>query len=226
LNSYYGTKALTSIDDWKPVVGEKNWVKSRSAYELAHAWGAVTGFPDSVARALSDTEFAELTVQHGVVEMPVYLDTLKAPSMTDLMLYCDSPTGGPVVVGVEAKATERFDEPVAKWALTNSQVAPTKAARLAFLSEGLGIEISAESPIRYQLLHRTYSVISEARRVAATRGIVLFHSFSDANAQNWEDFKIFADFLGVRDVEKERLMRWHRNEPEIYFLWVEDQISQ
>lgn len=184
MNTYYGVKPLNRIAEWEPIVSTKNWVPTRSAYELAHSWGAVDGFPDPVAKALANTEFAGLRVQHGVVEMPVYLDTFKAPSMTDLMVYCDGSDGKPVVIGVEAKADESFDKTVERWVRPKGEMSPTRKARLAFLSDGLGIEISTDSELRYQLLHRTYSVISEARRVRVAQGIVLVHSFSDANPQN------------------------------------------
>lgn len=37
---------------------------------------------------------------------------------------------------------------------------------------------------------------------------------------------MFADSLGIEKIEKGRLMRWDRHEPEIQFLWVEDQIAK
>src|SRR6266571_2495499 len=84
---FYGVNKIGSISEWQRIIPAEHWVPGRSAYELAHHWHGCDGFPSRVAAALQPA-FPRLIPDYGMVEMPVFLDTLKAPSRTDIMLYC------------------------------------------------------------------------------------------------------------------------------------------
>jgi hypothetical protein len=87
---FFGYKRLATIDDWRGLAGEDNWVPAHSAYELAHAWQPAGGPPqrihDAIEQAGHDV-LKGLTIDLCLVEKPVFLDNYRAPSMTDVMAY-------------------------------------------------------------------------------------------------------------------------------------------
>src|SRR5688572_27083858 len=101
---FYGMIRLRTPEDWKGLAG--GWSPRKSAYELAHSWQSAGGFPAAVSQALDQSSHEVL---HGLrldvalVEKPVFLDTLKGPSMTDIMGYARNTADQLVVVGVEGK---------------------------------------------------------------------------------------------------------------------------
>jgi len=222
----YGAKELRSISDWQSIIPPKHWVPTRSAYELAEHWHGCKGFPSSVSKVLARA-FPNLTCNYGMVELPVFLDNFKAPSRTDIMLYCSTPAGDSVVVGVEGKTTEPFDAPVAVWVRDgHSMPTPSRSKRLLFLSELLGVTVSPDARFGYQLVHRTASVISECLLRGASSGVLLIHSFSDAAPTNWSDFHAFTSTLGIQEVQQSSLAGpveiGPKHDVKIYFAWVSD----
>jgi hypothetical protein len=223
---FYGVKELNSLRDWEGIIPTKHWVPTRSAYELAHHWFGRDGFPARVAAVLQPA-FPRLIPSYGMVELPVFLDTAKAPSRTDIMFYCHTQGGNTVVVGVEGKSTEPFDDPVAIW-VRDGQHTPTlsRTRRLQFLSKLLGVSISPDASFGYQLVHRTASVISECLLRGATSGIVVVHSFSNAASKNWSDFQLFTSTLGVSDIQKDTLAGPIQLGPthdlDMFFSWIRD----
>ena len=104
---FYGVKDLGSVADWQANANAAHWVRGHSAYELAHSWASCDRFPPRVKAALQPLS-RELVPQYGIVEMPTFLDTPKAPSRTDLMLYCRTAADEPAVIGVEGKSAGRL----------------------------------------------------------------------------------------------------------------------
>ena len=110
----FGYKQLSRIDDWREIVGEKNWVPTRSAYELAHRWHG-SSIPMRVKEVFDRggiPELQSLRLACLYVEHRTFLDTLVAPSCTDIIAHCRTLDDLPLVVGVEGKSTEPFDEPI------------------------------------------------------------------------------------------------------------------
>ena len=91
------------------------------------------------------------------------------------MLYCRTQKDEPVVIGVEGKATETFDNPVTKW-IRDGGIEPTESRvrRLQFLADLLGKPIPRDATFGYQLVHRTASVVSECILHARRREPLLF----------------------------------------------------
>jgi hypothetical protein len=229
MTQFYAVRKLDRVADWKDIVTAKNWVPTRSAYELAHAWQGRRGFPPSIRKALDSAgpPFSSLRVRYGLVEMFVLLDTLQAPSRTDLMLYCRTSNDEPVVIAVEAKATEKFDNPIHIWVRGRASTAKrTRIRRLKFLSELVGIEFAPDSPLRYQLLHRTASAVSESLLHGASVCALIVHSFADC-ADNWSDFAAFTEALGIRSIQQGVLsapvLLGPRQDITAHFLWITDQ---
>jgi hypothetical protein len=208
----FGVKQLKKIDDWIDVVSRKNWVPSRSAFELAHKWHNTLQFPERVAQVLctsAEPSLRDLHREYAIVEMPTFLDTQKGPSWTDIMVYARNATGDPVVIGVEGKADELFDEEVRHWVRDSRQLErqpkTSRLNRLDYLSRILRITVGSDSELRYQLLHRTAATVLEAEKIVARSAIVLVHSFDDSDAQNWNDYVSFLNYLGIQHPEKMKL---------------------
>jgi len=204
--TFFGYKRLTTVDDWRGLAGENKWVPRRSAYELAHAWQAAGGLPPQIRDALDQSEHEHLKgldVDLCLVEKPVFLDTNRAPSMTDVMAYGRNAIGQRVVFAVEGKADEVFALRVCSWVRGDEPEAnlslPPRASRqrrLRFLARHLALDIGTESRLRYQLLHRTVSAVLEAQLHGAEAAVVLIHAFGREAPENWRDFSDFIQELG------------------------------
>jgi len=146
--------------------------------------------------------FADCLSDLCLVEKPVFLDTKFGPSMTDLMGYACNAKGDAVVL-----------EP-----------RPTRARRLEFLSKHLSRTISSDSPIRYQLLHRTVSAVLEAQLHGAAAAVVLVQSFGPDTAANFSDFSEFLNELGGGTGATKRVVSGpyqlgEQRDMPTYFLW-------
>jgi len=77
--SFFGMKRLSRPEDWKPIVGKKNWVEGCSAFELAYKWQCVRNFPENVWKLMKngpDPLLLGLQAEQWIVEKPVYLGNL------------------------------------------------------------------------------------------------------------------------------------------------------
>jgi hypothetical protein len=204
----YGMRRLHNVRDWEAIAERRHWRPGRSAYELAHKWLPATIPPSQVAQLLRSGPpvLESLRFELCVVEKPVVLDTLKGPSMTDLMAYARNQGGDRVVLAVEGKTDETFGLRVFSWIRgdkelqqPDGQPRPSRERRLLFLASQLGLSITADSRLRYQLLHRTASAILEAAQLGAAAAVVVIHSFAGegADADNWKDFSEFLRLLGL-----------------------------
>lgn len=229
---FFGVCELGRTEDWRAIVGSDKWVPTCSAFELAHKWHGCEKFPNRVQSVLATfgAPFAGLSIRYGMVEMPTFLDTLNAPSRTDLMLYCRTRNKELVVMGVEGKATEPFGPPVRKWVRGGrGNPTPSRARRLRFLSDILGVDIPVDAEFGYQLIHRTACVVSECILHGAKVGLVVVHSFSERNPKNWRDFCDFAKTIGIsiddgdKDVLKGGATLGPKKEVAMHLAWVCDQ---
>jgi len=226
----YGYKQLSKADDWRDIVGADKWVPTRSAYELAQRWHAGS-FPPSVRDAFQRSgvpELQSLRVACLYVEHPTFLDTFHRPSCTDIMVHCRTTDNRPVIVGVEGKATEPFAEPVQQWITSSDgEPAPTRLRRLQHLSQMLGITIPPDSSLRYQLVHRTASIVNEAALHGAAAAVVLVHSFAESPDINWLDFQVFLRHLGTEPAPKNTFTApcplGPRRDIPTHFIWITDE---
>lgn len=204
---FFGMLKLAGPDSWKGLAGEDKWRATRSAYELAYAWHGAGGIPPRIRDVFAASgyqELAKLKLEIGFVEKPVFLDTPLGPSMTDIMGYARNAAGEPVILAVEGKATESFGLPVRAWVrgdvpVPAAEIAPrsTRVQRLEFLTERLGLPADVESPLYYQLLHRTVSAILEATLAGASAAVLLVHSFAKDDDVNWAAYSAFVQALGA-----------------------------
>lgn len=234
---FFGYLKLRNPSDWDGLAGA--WVPGRSAYELAHSWQPAGGLPPSIKQALETSDcaaFQNLTLDLCLVEKPVFLDTRVGPSMTDIMAYGRSKKNELIIIGIEGKADESFGQRTYAWVRGDSidppldaVLVPTRARRLAFLSEHLRATIDTNSRIRYQLLHRTASVVLEAVLHEAAVALVLVHAFGPMCPKNWDDYTAFLSQLGLSGVEPSRVTGpvFLGKEVDVptYFLWCQDPIA-
>jgi hypothetical protein len=232
-------RRINSVDDWQTIAEPRHWKPGRSAYELARKWQPSTIPPASVAKLLEgcDPVVEHLKFEVCVVEKPVVLDTLRGPSMTDLMAHARNAQGERVVIAVEGKTDETFGLRVFSWVRGDRELPkpvgeprPSRLRRLEFLAAQLGRPIDMNSPLRYQLLHRTVSAVIEAAQCGATAAVVVVHSFAavDSDQANWKDFE---EFLGAFRLQagKDRLVGpAGLGSPislPVYFGWASDSSS-
>lgn len=236
----FGVRCLTDLEDWIPVVSEANWRPGKSAYELGHHWHQSQGFPPAVRSVLTAAPppLNELDINYLVVEKPTFLDTWKAPSWTDIMVYCQTQEGRTIIVAVEGKSDEPFGSVVSDWVRDNDRKeegqfwrAPiaTRVRRLRFLADLLRLEIPVDSPLRYQLLHRTASAILEANLHGASAALVLVHSFSERLEANWNDYCTFLNAIGLNAPQKGVVTGLASlggaAEVGVYFAWAVDKTN-
>lgn len=234
--AFFGMKKLGRAEDWEGLAGDGKWRETRSAYELAHAWhgSGAGGIPRGITEAFDASGIAELSglkLEVGFVEKPTFLDTPKGPSMTDIMGYARNRSGDPVILCIEGKATEPFGEPVNLWVRNRGEEAlESRMRRLAYLADRLGVEVDSESTLYYQLLHRTVSAILEAVLHGAGSAVLLVHSFSEANPENWRAYSEFLAKLGAPNPEKRKISGpiavGSGTGPRLFALWYDDQPRQ
>jgi len=149
------------------------------------------------------------------------------------MVYARTKDKDAVIVGVEGKAREPFGQRVDAWVRRLSdgqptarvQPKPSRLRRLQFLNSVLERAVSADSKLRYQLLHRTASVLLESRLQGAVAGLLIVHAFPGADG-SWVDFENFTTLLGIKVVRGQlSAPAAFAAKPEVpvYFLWVDDE---
>jgi hypothetical protein len=122
-----------------------------------------------------------------------------------------------VSIAVEGKVNEPFGPTVAEWVAEPSE---GKQTRLAFLAEQLGVQIPPDSPLRYQLLHRTVSAILEAERFRAAHAMVVVHSFSSTHAW-FDDFEAFLRLWGLEAKPNQLHSTRLASGRGLHFAWVQ-----
>jgi len=203
--AFYGLRKLKHPDDWKGLAG--GWKPKRSAYELAHTWQLANGLPTPIYLALNTSGHAVLhniKLDRCFVEMPVFLESRRAPSVTDIMCYGRNADKECIVMAVEGKASEPFAERVSWWLRGEASdcpltlvVRPSRRRRLDFLGQHLRMTIGDGSRLRYQLMHRTVSAILQAKLHGAAAAVVVVHTFGEHGVDNWNDYCEFLRGLGA-----------------------------
>lgn len=171
----------------------KHWSIGRSARAMATSWQNASGFPSEVTETLqSDARFADISPLLIFPEWQVPLPGGQRPSQNDAwcLASCHS---GLVSIAVEGNVDETLGPTVGEW-LKNASAG--KQERLASLQKELGMPNAPTPQTRYQLLHRTASAVSEAKRFHAMAAIMVVHSFSQEHAW-FDDYRHFAKQFGA-----------------------------
>ena len=171
---------------------DKHWKPGYSAWALAHAWEAASGFPPEILRLLAtDPHLAGATLLLAIPEYKVDLPGGTRPSQNDLLCVCRT-AAGLATIAVEGKVDETFDKTLDEW---RRGKAPGKNTRLQYLTRTIGLRTRPPGTIRYQLLHRTASAVIEAERFHAADAAMIVHSFSPEQT-SLGDYKAFLGLFG------------------------------
>jgi len=179
-----------------------HWKEGRSAKSLVDQWWSANALPPSICDILGQADdWVGAELIDAFVERSTSLaDGRPSHSQSDLMAIVGiSDRLG--ILTIEAKVDEGFDQTVAEWLARDS---PGKRARLAGLCALMGLEESAVSTLRYQLLHRTASAVLEAKRYRARQAAMIVQSWSYADC-GWLDYQFFFNALGLRGLAVGRL---------------------
>lgn len=209
-----------SADDWKGLLAEpdKQWKTGYSAKALAYCWEEAEGFPESVQKVFSKTSYPLFKGMIPLLVLPEYQVPLPGgarPSQNDIFVLAHS-NEGLVTITVEGKVKEPFGPTVSEW-LKNSS--PGKQLRLEFLRERLELMNDSLDHIRYQLLHRTASVLIEAKWFNASSAVMLVHSFSQDQAW-FEDYNEFLRLFDQTGEPDSVTFVGKRDGIDLYFSWV------
>jgi hypothetical protein len=162
LSSRHG-RAIETLEDWRihaSPASEKHWKDGRSAKELAKAWIRGTG-PTDLARLLDlQPQTSSVMFQSAVAEEQIAFDRFPGGKRNHDLLIRGTTKGGQVVVGLEAKADERFGQTVKRYladglALRQRGKTTNAPERLSDLLRGVADTNLDRTPdfgdLRYQL---------------------------------------------------------------------------
>jgi len=178
-------------ESWQRLLAEpiKHWQPGFSAMSTALSWEGANGLPPeihSLFKNAEDVAMRDATLALAIPEYKVDLAGGTRPSQNDVfaLLSC---TGGLISMMVEGKAREDFDVPLGVWKERTSESGVK--ARLAHITDNIGITNPLPDDVRYQLLHRTASAVIEARRFHAKYAVVVIQSFvSNDDENHYSDF--------------------------------------
>jgi hypothetical protein len=208
----FGISTVTSLDGWKSI-SRNHENENRSAYLVGQRWlGSKGEFPPAI-KSLMTASMGSLRLAFSVAEHITVLDTLVAPSRTDLMVYCGDGKSAKSVIAIEGKFTEGFAERIVYWIrdekeargtlsrqdLLSLEIKVGRQRRLQWLCNLLDLSFDDQSEIRYQLLHRTVCALLEAKHIGANSAIMLVQAFADC-PENWDDYAEFAEKMGFTSI--------------------------
>ncbi len=221
---YKNYNNITDMDSWHrfapPKDSEKQWKCTRSAMELArYITDNLPDLPYSIKTALA---YADESPSDDYVWCPEYVTQLPGIGggrNHDLILYNNS-----IVIGIEAKADEKFDDTLALWLKKgekNKDKGANRKERLNSLCSKVFNKPYSEEhkELRYQLLSALSGTIIEAENRSQKKALLMVISFNindQCNTQkidrNDSDFAEFIKNIGGIKNESSIL-----NCPEIVF---------
>jgi hypothetical protein len=185
--------------EWRKLLADpdKQWKPGYSAYEIAHSWLAVNGFPSEVKSLFSTSPCPALqktVMLLGIPEHKVYIPPHPGhASQNDLFVLAKAGDGELISITIEGKVAESFGPTLAGW---KKQFTPGKTVRWEFLKEVLGLPKEPPSNVRYQLFHRMASAVVEARQFNAKYAVMIIQSFSPEQV-GLVDFLDFVKLFGA-----------------------------
>lgn len=178
-----GDQIITSVNDWYRYAPPKNptiqWQDGKSAKELAKAWfrGGILDMPLDFRWLLkSHSVTSKFEPYEGFAEHKTPIDNFGEARNHDLVIIGSSDKQA-ILIGVEAKETESFDEPIAQKRSDNPR--SNIENRKELLSEQIfGRSIDKEiGLIRYQLITGTAGTLIEAKNQDSKYAVFIIHEF-------------------------------------------------
>ncbi|MGH2946329.1 MAG: DUF6946 family protein [Solirubrobacteraceae bacterium] len=202
-------RRLATLADWRDhggPVSAKQWVEGGSARELARAWIELDAAARVTALLTTVPAFAGLILDRGIAEKETRFDDIRGgPRHHDLLVVGAAPSG-PVVIGVEGKADEPFDERLDVWVTravaSERSRAPERLDRLTTAFFGTTLDDDPLlAPLRYQLLSGLAGTLADARERGARQAVLLVHEFEtpwtddERHRRNADDLEAFVGRL-------------------------------
>lgn len=205
--------------DWQRLLAKPtlHWKKGKSAMTAAASWEQTPdNFPAEIRALLDaslDEDLVSLRLLIAVPEWEVPLEGGETSSYTDILALARNDRGL-CVIGVEAKVDEDFGPPMKIKRDDNSS---GQRKRLEYLYSLLGVTALDDS-IRYQLLHRTASVLLTAREFHSNAAVMMVQSFGKRTSLR-DDFDAFCHALNAEDLPGGlRVVRSFR-QPRLFLGW-------
>ncbi len=208
-------------EDWRKGLADpkKQWKQGKSAKALAYCWEESNGFPPDVQRIFersNSRQLMGLRFLRGFIEHTTSVPGRGRASQADILVKAEGQSGV-VMVAVEGKVDEHFDEEVSVW--LGPRPSKNKQHRLIGLCNMREVAASSVGHIRYQLLHRTASALIEARNVGASCAVMLVHSFSQED-EHFKDYQTFLSLLGASGKVNSVTHIGKKAKIDLYLAWV------
>jgi hypothetical protein len=214
--------SINDPENWKDLLAdpEKHWRDGYSAKQLSYSWQKANGFPEkvqSIFKASRFKLFQKIIFLMGFPEHKVDLPGGSRASQNDIFVLAKSEKELVCIV-VEGKSNESFGPLVSEW---KKEMSSGKEERLAYLMDMLKLNKKKIDDLRYQLLHRTASVIIESKRFNTKYALVLVHAFND-NPDSFSDYCKFLEIYGLKG-ELNTIVgpALFKNE-RVFFSWARD----
>ncbi|PKN79837.1 MAG: hypothetical protein CVU48_04115 [Candidatus Cloacimonetes bacterium HGW-Cloacimonetes-1] len=227
LSNYY--QPLIFHCEWRKLLADpiEHWKDGYSAKELVKLWAQSDELPETVKDLFPDDEMKPIFL---FPEYSVQMPGKGKDSFNDLYVLTSTKNGYLPII-VEAKAGEEFGPIVSEWYRDKGKSwdkGKNASIRLSGILSILGLEGYDQPPylrignLRYQLFHRSASAILEAKRIKATKALVLIQSFRQ-DAKSYSDFKQFLNLFSFNDPisQKVPLGPLLINGIELYFAWID-----
>lgn len=169
---------INSVDDWynyaPPMDKDKHWKDGRSAKELAkYIIGGNRYLPQELEDILEkDIKCPQDITLEGEPEAITGLKSRGQGRTHDLLLVKENE----VVVGIEAKVDESFDETICE-IIKDSKTSEGKYERLKYLYECIYNSKINNEHLRYQLLTATVGTLLEAEKAKAKKAVLVIITF-------------------------------------------------
>jgi len=213
-------------ESWQQFLAEpdRQWQSGFSAMSTAYSWENANGIPKEILQLFTYADEPTLRDASLAIAIPEYKVALEGgsrPSQNDVFVIL-SCSRGLITLMVEGKAREDFDVTLGVWKKRTSPQGVK--ARMADISENIGLAKTIPDNIRYQLLHRTASAVIEAKRFHAPFAALVVQSFVTDDAQNhYQDFCAFVQLFD-KTPAKDKLVEISQPKGcQLFAAWVQSE---
>jgi hypothetical protein len=201
---------IHSVEDWQtlaPPASSKHWKDGRSAKELATAWTTSSGPAALIELFTGNDDLGALRIRDAIAEAQVAFDDFPGGKRNHDLLIRGECAGGPVVIGLEAKADETFGETIATYrrkaiAVREAGKSTNAPERLENLLSDIALISLDRNPtfgdLRYQLFSGVAGTLAAASKPGEIAVFVVheFATFETTAAKRAKNKLALSQFVG------------------------------